>query len=233
MFNLTPAEKIKYMSQIEIDITQDCNMSCVSCVRGCDKFKSNIIMEPDQVQHFVDMSYSYPWSKVGLMGGEVTTHSNLDEILEIMYQFTQDHPSCHVWTMTNGLIDYDFPPWLEVVKNTNHDHHAFYVSPKDVNYPMDKRLCHVMTDCGLGYSVYGFTPCCNTSSIIRAFNLVDGIQHIKHLTYENVMRLCNQYCKYCGWYMMDSFTEGHLLTYPVKYMSQSWKEAYRRYNNIR
>lgn len=234
MFSLSNEEKEIYLHKIEIDITEECNLSCVSCVRGCDKFKSNKYMTPDQVQSFVDMSWNYPWKLIGIMGGELTTHPQLPEILEIMHKYKVHNPSCEIWCMTNGIIDYKFPSWLTVHRNKDHSHHhAFYVSAPDVNYPMNKSKCHVLTDCGMGYSINGFTPCCNTSSIIRAFNLVDGIQDLANVTYENLMKLCDIYCRHCGWYMMDSFTEGYLLTYPVDYMSKSWVKAYEKYNRLK
>ena len=231
MFNLTASEKLTYLSKIEIDITQNCNLSCTSCVRGCDKFKSQRCMDLEAIGKFIEMSKNYPWVRVGLMGGEITTHPQLWEILNLMKEFKDQHPQCTIWTMTNGVISYAFPPWLEVVVNKDHSHHhAFYVSPTDEGYSMDKRTCHVLTDCGMGYSVYGFTPCCNSHTMIRCLPSVDGIQDLKNVTYENLMKLCNIYCKHCGWYMMDNFTSGKLLEYPTDYMSETWVRAYERYN---
>jgi hypothetical protein len=179
------------------------------------------------------MSRDYRWDKIGIMGGELTTHPFLEVMLDVIYQYKKDYPSCHVWCMTNGIIDYAFPEWIEVIRNTDHlHHHAFYVSPLDVNFAMNKRTCHVLHDCGMGYSIHGFTPCCNTNAIIRAFNLIDGVQNLSDVTYESMMKLCGFYCKYCGWYMMDDFDHGPLLEYPVTYMSESWKLAKEKYDKL-
>jgi hypothetical protein len=190
-------------------------------------------MSLDQVQKFVEISMNYTWDKIGIMGGELTTHPDLDGVFKILKQYKDIYPHCQVWCMTNGIIEYQFPPWVEVVYNRDHSqHHAFYVSPTDEKFCMDKRACHVLYDCGMGYSIYGFTPCCNNSVAIRALRLVDGIQELKNVTYESLMKLCNIYCKHCGWYMMDDFDTGHLLSYPIDYMSLTWQMACARYNQI-
>ena len=235
MFQLTPDEQSVYLHKIEIDITQSCNLSCTSCVRGCDKFKSEQMISIDQIKHFVDESITlgYQWSRIGIMGGEPTVHPQLNEILNVLYRYKQYNESCHFWTRSNGLITYDFPSWVEFQLNDDHSfHHAFYVSPQDVQYPMDKRACHVLHDCGLMYSVHGYLPCCNSNVHIRAFNLVDGVQSLSNVSCESMMRLCHIYCKHCGWYMMDTFESGELLKYPDDYMSKTWLDAMKRYNEV-
>lgn len=235
MFQLTDDEIGVYMHKIEIDVTESCNLSCKSCVRGCDHFKSSKMISLEAIQKFVDESIelNYNWTRIGIMGGEPTVHPQLHEILNILHEYHIFNPTCHFWTRSNCIIPFDCPGWVEFQENKDHSyHHAFYVSPIDVGYPMDKRTCHVLYDCGLMYSVNGYLPCCNSNVHIRALRLVDGVQSLRNVTYESMMQLCKLYCKHCGWYMMDDFCNGHLLTYPDTYMSETWVDAKKRYINI-
>jgi hypothetical protein len=234
-FELSSNEQFTYLHKIEIDITEKCNLSCKSCVRGCDNFKSDVMISLDKIQRFVDESIelNYQWERIGIMGGEPTLHPQLSEIINILYDYHQFNPSCHFWTRSNCIIPFDFPSWIEYQKNIDHSyHHAFYVSPQDVNYPMDKRTCHVLYDCGLMYSYHGYLPCCNSNVHIRAFNLIDGIQSLKNVNIESIIQLCEMYCKHCGWYMMDDFESGHLMEYPDTYMSETWRKAMDRYKLV-
>lgn len=233
MFQLRPDEQYVYLHKLEIDITESCNLSCKSCVRGCDKFKSNRMMNVDSITRFVNESIdlNYNWSRIGIMGGEPTIHPNLDQIIDELYRYHEFNPTCHFWTRSNGIVKYNFPSWVEYQLNEDHSyHHAFYISPIDVGYPMDKRTCHVLYDCGLMYSVNGYMPCCNSNVHVRALNLFDGVQSLKNVSYESMMRLCKMYCKHCGWYMMDDFDHGELLNYPSTSMSPTWADAKTRYD---
>lgn len=231
-YNLSEEEQYTYLHKIEIDITECCNLSCISCTRGCDKFKGNKDITVDEIRKFVNESIelNYKWDKIGIMGGECTLHPDLTEIINELYIYKKFNESCNIWTMTNGIIEYNFPDWINVVINKDHSfHHAFYVSPTDVNYNMNKNLCHIMIDCGLLYSVYGYLPCPCSNVLHRTFNL-NSINSLKDVTYENMISLCNSYCKHCGWYMMDSFTSGKLLEYPIDHMSETWINKLKLYN---
>ena len=75
-FELSSNEQFTYLHKIEIDITEKCNLSCKSCVRGCDNFKSDVMISLDKIQRFVDESIelNYQWERIGIMGGEPTLH---------------------------------------------------------------------------------------------------------------------------------------------------------------
>mgnify|MGYP001184934229 CR=1 FL=1 len=234
-FELTDEEMQMYLHKIEIDITESCNLACVSCVRGCNIFKSDVMISLDKIRKFVDESIelNYQWERIGIMGGEPTVHPQLPEIINILYEYHVFNPSCQFWTRSNCIIPYEFPDWIEYQKNPDHSHHhAFYVSPQDVGFPMNKRACHVLYDCGLMYSHHGYLPCCNSNVHIRAFNLIDGVQSLKNVNYESMMKLCHIYCRHCGMYMMDNFESGYLLSYPVDYISETWWNALIKYNSI-
>lgn len=236
MFSLTLQEQYTYLHKVEIDITEYCNLSCVSCVRGCDKFKSNKHMDPDQIETFVvdSIENDYKWISIAIMGGEPTLHPNIDDIFEILSVYKAYNEICNIWSMTNCTTDYDYPKWVNVNRNKDHSyHHAFNVSPIDVEYPMNKRLCHVLVDCGLLYSIYGYLPCCDCAIHKRVFNYESNVWSVKDLSYDVMNNLMNDFCKHCGWYLVDSFEcRGDILNYPKDYMSPTWEAKYKEWNNL-
>ena len=233
-YELTKSEQYAYMHKIEIDVTEQCNLACTSCVRGCDKFVSTEpVMSVDVIGKFVDESLDlgYEWTHIAVMGGEPTTHPDIIEIFEILWSYKDIYPSCDIWTMTNGCIPYVYPSWVRAVYNRDHSyHHAYYVSPEDVRYPRTKRTCHVLSDCGLLLSNHGYLPCCNANVHHRVFGLSDGISSLAEVTYDRMMDLCEDYCRHCGWYMMDTFRHGDLMKYSCTTMSPTWEEAFDRYH---
>lgn len=239
MYELTINEYPDYLYTVEIDITEQCNLNCKDCSRGCDRFPSDKYMSCEQLQIFVDESIelNYQWKKIGIMGGEPTTHPYIQDVFRILFKYKLYNPFCDIWLMTNGLHRIDTPSWLRVMYNLDHSHHhAYYISPSDMGIfdRFDVKPCETMKHCGMGYTIYGYMPCVIGGTQCRIHGHSYGILHLKDISLELLTSMCPVLCKHCGWYLVDKndFTKGLIYNYKCGEMSSTWGTRYKVYNNI-
>lgn len=226
MFQLNEAQMRSWLSIIELDVTEFCNLGCVSCCRGCDQFPTDRSLSLDIVKQFVQESIelNYHWHRIGLLGGEPTLHPMFRELIQLLRPYKELHPQCDIWLMTNGTVWQKVPEWLRLVVNTNHSyHHAFYVSPKDEGLWGTNRRCECVSKCGIGLGNYGYTPCILGTTMCRLFGY-KGIRHLKDCTPDRLMKMFEEHCQHCGWYLVDSDdrSKGVIFNYPKNYMSNTW-----------
>lgn len=235
MFQLSDEQIDNYLNTIELDFTTFCNLNCVDCARGCDKFPSKDVLSIEDVSTFVNYSIRLgkKWKSIGLLGGEPTLHPDLFGILDILWLYHYVFPDTNIWIMTNGIQGNIIRkltlwyPWLNVVTNIDHSyHHAFYISPTDLGILGSNNRCEALR-CGVGLGPYGYTPCVLGTFLHRVFGYTT-IKYLQDIDYNVCQQLFPMYCQHCGWYLTDSDdkTKGKATEFPSGYMSETWRKLY-------
>ena len=138
----------KYMLNNSVSLTfnSECNLRCLNCY-VVDKKDGE--MSAEQIRSFIDeaLESGYRWDKLEIRGGETTLHSNLFGILDIVKEYKDAVPECHVELLTNGFgqkvndILSKIPAWVEICNankvpsdgvNINLDFWNFTIAPIDL-----------------------------------------------------------------------------------------------------
>ncbi|GAX62215.1 Fe-S oxidoreductase [Candidatus Scalindua japonica] len=247
-------------NSIEIEVTTACNLLCIDCNRSCRQAPSLEGMSVEQVRTFISetVALKKKWKWVNLLGGEPTLHPDLIEICQILLDYKHSYsPTTKICLFTNGFKKMvkdtlDKIPDEIIIRNTQkrnivHDYHFCYnIAPNDLkhfqkNKPDYARGCWITENCGLGMSRYGYYPCGPGASADRIFGWDIGIKKISGVTAKATMKQREILCQYCGLYLysfpfmkdklLAEFKEGKRSGKEV--MSDSWKSAYRSYNQTK
>jgi len=234
MFTITNEHKEHWLSFIEIDITEQCNLSCNACSRCCDKFKSNKHIDIKIVRQFVKESIvlNYKWKSIKILGGEPTLHPELDKIIKILYEYKLFNVDCLISILSNGVIKRNYPDWFIDEYTLDHSfHRPFYISPMDEGKFGINKLCCTLWQCGIGLGSYGYTPCALGTAMCRIWGF-RGVTSLYNCTGENLLNQCKNICKHCGAYLVDShdFSKGDIFNYEVMQMTPSWVNRLEEYN---
>lgn len=86
---------------VNIMITNLCNLSCGGCCQGCGLLPKKELwsIEPIELDEIINKLKPYR-KTMGIFGGEPTVHPKFNEILEILY----NHSDIHFYITTNGII---------------------------------------------------------------------------------------------------------------------------------
>jgi hypothetical protein len=241
-FHLTWDEKLLMTERIEIDITEECDLSCPACVRSCWQAPSRERMSVGQVEAFVQESIElrHHWAFINVIGGEPTLHPDLLAILAALKRFVDFDPWCRVGMTTHGQesaerVLAEIPAWVQVESNREAKKRKdashflpFNVAPIDVGAWDDSDLakCARIFACGMGLTRHGYFHCHNAGGIHRVLRIGHGIQRLKDATFENLNRMIPLFCRYCGIY----FEAGdRYRAYDLRMMTESWRSGYERY----
>ena len=166
-------------------------------------------------------------------------HPEIEQVVKLV---KESGIADEILLLTNGMINTDI--YLELIEkhglkpeNSNKlnkpPHHTLLmtVAPIDLNLFGVKPLksCDILKRCGLGYSEMGYYPCCLSAAIGRVFNIkgANSWLELDNMYHE----LLDKTCRYCGYYLTSKCdTILSEFEYPKGMMTESWKEATRRYN---
>jgi len=242
-YNFTEQEKQAIMSVIELDLTEYCNIDCVSCCRVCGKAPSKRYLPLTKIEEFVfeSIGLDWKWRLIKLIGGEPTLHPEFFKVLHRINEYRQFYPLTNIVLMTNGLDSYkkikdQLPNWLIVQDNSenkskhNQAHRACYVAPIDVGEWDENNYigCDVFRYCGMGLTNEGYFICPLGGTLKRMFpHLPEGLRALKDITLDKLFENQEQFCKLCGWYLVKT---DKIYNYPVDIISPTWKKAIEEYH---
>ncbi len=220
---------------VELEITTDCNLKCVNCDRSCRQAPSKERMTLMEIQKFVNESieHQHKWKRIVVLGGEPTLHPDLNRIFDILKTYKNTYQECDIKIYSNGFGNYvtntlkSIPNWVKI-KNSRkkspvkHGHSLYNNAPIDHGLPAT--VCSIPWRCGLGLTKNGYYPCGAGASIDRIFKFGIGIQKIKDLTFENIIKQLQLLCKYCGYNPLISKQGEQEIVSPI------WKKQYKTYN---
>ena len=73
---------ISAMTVIQIEVTNDCYLSCSNCTRHVGHHSTPVYMSLDQIRRAIECTIDAP-TRIGLMGGEPTKHPDFAAICEL------------------------------------------------------------------------------------------------------------------------------------------------------
>lgn len=225
---------------IEIDITWACNLNCFNCNRSCEQAATGEHMSVAQIERFVAESRAanYKWKRIRVLGGEPTVHKHFFEILDVLRRYRDESsPETMIEVITNGHGDkvqraIEKIPGDVVINNTSKETKvqphfgSFNVAPKDVpSYSGAdfKNGCWVIENCGMGLGPNGYYVCAVAGGIDRIYGWNAGRRSLPVLK-DDMFDHLEKFCSHCG-----HFKREHEEPFDGPVMSETWKEAYRRY----
>lgn len=207
-------------NKIEIDITYDCNLKCISCNRSCSQQPTKEKMELSDIQNFIEESIALnkKWKLINILGGEPTLHPDFQTIIKYIsenyiYKFS---PDTTLQIVSNGLTSRS-RNLLEAVKqykNVIIDYNSFKTDNK-IEYftpfndaPIDDEIyknadyskaCWVTSYCGIGLNKYGYYGCSICGGIDRIINKNrGGVKYLKDISIEKIQQQFSKFCCLCG-----------------------------------
>lgn len=244
------------LSQIEIDITYECNLKCINCNRSSAQAPIKGGMKLEDIENFVRESIELDkkWKLINLLGGEPSIHKDFLKIVNLILKdyIIKHSPDTILQVTSNGYgkLVHERLSKLPKHKNLIIDRDSFkddrtvpYFSPFN-DAPIDKpdsnnqeyhKGCWVTAYCGIGLNQLGYYPCGVAGGIDRVLEFNLGVKSLKEVD-ESIAKYLNTFCRYCGNFSdyeknFGNFiprNEKSLLTKPI--LSESWKKAYKQYN---
>lgn len=230
-------------SQVELEITTFCNMTCYQCNRSCRQAPSSENMSIEQIKYFIDESIKNgkKWKEIRLIGGEPSLHPDIFEICNLFIDYKLNFsPNTQIAIVTNGvgpkvkeileklpdIIHQDNSSKTTIVQTEFATYNVApidvekYKSP-DINYT---RGCDIISNCGMALTRYGFYPCGAGASVDRIAGWDIGIKNFNEISEENFREQLKLLCKYCG-HFKDKKDE----IYDLKEISPTWEKFYQKY----
>jgi glycosyltransferase involved in cell wall biosynthesis len=246
------------LNKIEVDITYDCNLKCISCNRSCSQSPTKEQMEFTNIQNFVSESIELgtKWELINILGGEPTLHPDFEKIIKfISEEYILLHsPNTVLQVVSNGLTveTRNILDRIKGIKNVFIDYNSFktsnkieYFSPFN-NAPIDDekfqnadytKACWVTSYCGIGLNKFGYYACSVCGGIDRVLNKNrGGIKHLNDISIEKLQIQFSKFCKYCGNYKNYDVNHGDFIPRCEKaplsenIISKIWTELYNSYN---
>jgi hypothetical protein len=212
------------MTWLELDITYVCGMWCQNCNRMTQLLPGrpdeNIRLE--EIDRLIEDSerLEYPWRHWWLVGGEPTTHPDLEAIVRRIskYRDRRGPENFQLGLATHGHgattrqrlreLTRQFP-FLRVYNSRKTGPvHPEFIAPCAA--PVDRAPdalaghrfggCNVSWHCGLGFNFAGFYCCAVAGAIDRIGGGNGAIARLEQVTEAAVCELYQVFCPLCGYY---------------------------------
>jgi hypothetical protein len=183
----------------------------------------------------------YPWKEWFLVGGEPTTHPDLDAIISRIAAYRDSHnPELRLTLATHGhgertqerLAELAAAfPFLQVLNShktgpVQPDFVATCVAPVDLDpeWAANHRYdgCNVSGHCGISMNYAGFYPCAVAGAIDRVSGLHQAIENLTDVSEAAMIEKYQTFCRLCGYYRSIKEAGCTLL-------SRTWRAALDRY----
>lgn len=234
------------MNWLELDITYVCGMNCRNCNRmtGIAPGRPEEDMTVGQVEKLIEDSVRlrYPWQEWFLVGGEPTTHPDLDAIIERIaaYRATAN-PILKLTVATHGFGEYTKRrleelatrfPFLQFLNSKKSGPvHTDFIAPCIAACDLDPAWarshvyqgCSVSGHCGVSMNYQGFYPCAVAGAIDRIFGLNQAIPELADVSEVTTTEKYQVFCRLCGYYRPIRENSQTLL-------SATWRSALDRYH---
>jgi len=245
------------LNYLEIDITYDCNLKCISCNRSSTQAPTKEYMSIKQIENFINESIEIKkkWKFINILGGEPTLHPDFEQIIRLIYHdyIFKFSPDTILQITSNGFTEKSRKLLDKIEKSYKNiviDRASFKTSNKIEyftpfnNAPIDNeeskncdfsKACWVTSYCGVGLNKYGYYPCGVAAGIDRVMGFDKGIKSLKEVTPKKMKELLNTFCRYCGNYIDYMDNMGNFIPRcekaPLKQnvISQTWKKYYSIY----
>ena len=233
-----PTSHVPNVRELEIHATYRCNMRCYNCATLVSQAPSNEDMPPEHLKKLLDdsVALNWPWTGMGLHGGESTLHPQFEELCRLMADYKAKHnPTCAIRVFSNGYGDY-VQKQHEIA--TRHGltignsykqgprdigHITFGLSPEDAGEPYHLG-CFQSSSCGIAYTVRGFYECSHAGAAWRVFGYPPIVTELKDLTAEKLAEGFKVHCKHCGYARIG--IDRRAVVEPTA----TWKEALDKYH---
>lgn len=241
---------------IEIDITYECNLKCISCNRSCTQAPTEERMSINQIREFINESIeeNYSWKVISVLGGEPTLHPDFTQIIKCIYneyilRFSQN---TKIKIVSNGYTEHSrkLLDQVNIIPNVVINGKSFKVNNKPEYFiPFNKitinedlkysKACWVTSYCGIGLNKYGYYGCSVAGGIDRVIGIDKGIKRLKKIR-NNVEEHFSIFCKYCGNFYNYSVNKGDFIPREelnildlTETMSEIWHDFYKNYRKNR
>jgi hypothetical protein len=234
------------MDWLELDITYVCGLNCINCNRmtGIAPGRQDENVTLAQIDKLITDSIhlKYPWRELFLVGGEPTTHPELDAIIRRIATYRDaENPSLNLTLATHGYGDFTQRrlqelaaqfPFLRFLNSqkTGPIHPEFIcpcISPTDIdpNWAAAHHFegCSVSGHCGISMNHAGFYPCAIAGAIDRIFGLNEAITSLADVSEAAMIEKYQIFCRLCGYYRPIRENSQTLL-------SPAWQKALDEYH---
>ena len=233
------------MDWLELDITYVCDMNCHNCNRmtgiAPGRLEQNITVA--QIDKLIEDSIrlQYPWKEWFLVGGEPTTHPDLDAVISRIAEYRTNHsPELRLSLATHGhgertqqrlaelVAAFPFLQFLNSHKTgpVQPDFVASCIAPVDLDPPWAANHryegCSVSGHCGISMNFAGFYPCAVAGAIDRIFGPNQAIENLVDVSETAMIEKYQTFCRLCGYYRPIRENDQTLL-------SPAWRVALDRY----
>jgi hypothetical protein len=251
------------MDSVELLVTEDCNLKCLNCDKMCRKAESSDSMSLEQVRKFVSESVDAgkQWKRIGISGGEPTTHPDIIEIVGELLEYRNRHlpKTSFVQVSTNGYREsedvvreilskfrQDVLPSSDstkLVRDNSKRNKVVLHSPVNMA-PIDgegweswdfRNGCWVPKSFGMGLSRNGYYCCGTSSAIDRVFGHDVGIKTLRDVNMKAFLKQRSVFCKLCGRFNDLSIDAEHYSSLWVieEKVSMVWQRAFEYYRTCR
>jgi len=161
----------------------------------------------------------YPWREWFLVGGEPTTHPDLDAIISRIADYRVTHnPALRLTLATHGHGEHTQQrladlvvlfPFLQILNShktgpVQPDFIAPCIAPIDIDpeWAANHRYegCSVSGHCGISMNFAGFYPCAVAGAIDRIFGLNQAIADLADVSEDAMTEKYQIFCRLCGYY---------------------------------
>lgn len=211
------------MNWLELDITYVCGMNCHNCNRmtGIATGRPEQNVTVSQIDELLQDSVrlKYPWKEFFLVGGEPTTHPNLDAIVSRIGEYRDAHnPELKLTLATHGcgektqkrLAEFSAAfPFLQFLNShksgpVQPDFVAPCIAPVDLDHEWAANHhyqgCSVSSHCGISLNYAGFYSCAIAGAIDRIFGLDQAIRDLADVSEAAMIEKYQTFCRLCGYY---------------------------------
>ena len=211
------------MDWLELDITYACGLNCINCNRmtgiAPGRPEQNITVR--QIEQLIEDSVrlQYPWREWFLVGGEPTTHPELDTIVSRIAEYRATYnPELRLTLATHGNGEHTQKrleelsaafPFLQILNS----HKTIpvqtdFVAPCVAAIDLDPEWaathryegCSVSGHCGISMNFAGFYPCALAGAIDRIFGLNQAIIALAAVSEAAMSEKYQIFCRFCGYY---------------------------------
>jgi hypothetical protein len=211
------------MDWLELDITYVCGLNCHNCNRmtGIAPGRPEQNITVAQIDKLIEDSIrlQYPWKEWFLVGGEPTTHPDLDAIVARIAEYRAAHnPELRLTLATHGYGEHTQKrlaelaavfPFLQFLNShktgpIQPEFVAPCVAPVDLDpeWAANHRYegCSVSSHCGISMNYSGFYPCAVAGAIDRLFGLDEAITNLGDVSESVMIEKYQVFCRLCGYY---------------------------------
>lgn len=212
------------LTWLELDITYVCGMGCTNCNRMTQLVpgRPQEDVRVEQIEQLIADSehLGHPWREWFLVGGEPTTHPDLEAIIRRISQY-RDRRGPEAFQVTIATHGHGAParqrlrelvrafPFLRVLNSHKTGPvHPEFVAP--CMAPVDRAPqalaghyysgCNISWHCGLGFNFAGFYCCAVAGAIDRIRGGHAGLRRLEQVTEDAVRELYQVFCPACGYY---------------------------------